>query len=420
LQIGEIPIGGDQLARLSRIGFGGRDSYSRVEWSRDPSVQEGPADRFFSARLFQSLAGFVPAWAESAAPSFVGTVSIQRSFAVPIVDVPANGHSDPGPALEGESGASPGAESLVHPEPDGLASGDVARNGTVTFGGSSLLRSGPATGLADPSSALAVLYSDDFQSALVVNAATKTLLTGGPTDYPELGSGEDDTLELSGDFSEGFTPPGALLGIDTIVLREGGNYNLVATEDHVGIGETLTINAMPLGAGGHALFDGSAETDGRFVFFGSGGNDVFIGGAGDDRVVGLGGADILNGGGGSDTFMYTGAAESTGPHYDTLADFDPSTDRIDLWGSVSGFGDAIETGSLSNATFDDDLGAALAGLGAAEAIWFAPDAGDLAGRIFLIVDANGVAGYQPGEDYVFAMGGGATLADLGAYTDFFI
>ena len=50
---------------------------------------------------------------------------------------------------------------------------------------------------------------------------------------------------------------------------------------------------------------------------------------------------------------------------------------------------------------------------------YAPDAGDLAGKLFLVVDANGVAGYQEGEDYVFALAG-TTLADLGGHTDFFI
>jgi len=52
----------------------------------------------------------------------------------------------------------------------------------------------------------------------------------------------------------------------------------------------------------------------------------------------------------------------------------------------------------------------LSGLGASQAAWFAPDSGDLAGQIFLIVDANGIAGYQEGGDYVFAVNG-APLAD---------
>ena len=66
-----------------------------------------------------------------------------------------------------------------------------------------------------------------------------------------------------------------------------------------------------------------------------------------------------------------------------------------------------------------DLAAALAGLGAGRAALYAPDAGDLAGTVFLVVDANGVAGYQEGEDYVFALAG-TTLGDLSGHTDFFI
>ena len=166
-------------------------------------------------------------------------------------------------------------------------------------------------------------------------------------------------------------------------------------------------------------FDGSAETDGSFVFFGSAGGDTFIGGGGDDRIVGLGGADTLTGGGGADRFVYTGASESSGGNYDTIADFNPTVDRIDLLSGVASWGTAITSGALSHASFNSDLGAVMAGLGAAQATWFAPDSGDLAGTIFLVVDANGVAGYQEGEDYVFAIGG-APLADLTAHVDIFI
>ena len=117
--------------------------------------------------------------------------------------------------------------------------------------------------------------------------------------------------------------------------------------------------------------------------------DLFIGGAGDDRIFGLGGADILAGGGGADMFVYRVASDSSGADYDTIGDFDPALDRIDLPARRSaGFGAAIEGGTLSAASFDDDLAAALGGLGADQAVWFAPDAGDLAGTIFLVVDGN--------------------------------
>jgi peptidase M10/serralysin-like protein len=128
---------------------------------------------------------------------------------------------------------------------------------------------------------------------------------------------------------------------------------------------------------------------------------------------------VLAGGGGRDTFTYFGASESTGATYDTLGDFDAGSDKIDLLGTVTGFHAPVEGGTLSLATFDADLSAALSGLGASQAAWFAPDAGDLAGQIFLIVDANGVAGYQEGEDYVFAVSG-TPLVDLSGHTDIFV
>jgi len=306
---------------------------------------------------------------------------------------------------------------------DNLEDASVERSVTVAFGAMTPLQGAGTPGSPFTSGhAIAnyvVAYSSDFTSAIVYDANSKTLLTGGPGDWPELGAGDDDVLELDGDFSAGFSLPEQPMGLDTVVLRAGHDYNLVANDNNVEDGETLTINAMPLGADDHVMFDGSAETNGRFVFFGSQSDDFFFGGGGDDRIVGLGGGDTLTGGGGSDIFVYTGAAESSGVNYDTIADFDPTTDRIDLPGGVTGFADAIEGGSLSTATFNDDLAAVLAGLAPAQAVWFAPDAGDLAGQIFLIVDGNGEAGYQEGEDFVIAFAG-APLTDLTGHTDIFI
>jgi hypothetical protein len=59
--------------------------------------------------------------------------------------------------------------------------------------------------------------------------------------------------------------------------------------------------------------------------------------------------------------------------------------------------------------FETDLAAGIGGaqLGAHRAVPFNPGGGDFAGRTFLIVDANGVAGYQSGEDFVLDITGGA-------------
>jgi hypothetical protein len=49
---------------------------------------------------------------------------------------------------------------------------------------------------------------------------------------------------------------------------------------------------------------------------------------------------------------------------------------------------------------------------------FTPSVGTLAGKIFLVVDANGVAGYQPGGlDYVTELKAPVSLGALDA-TDF--
>jgi len=227
-----------------------------------------------------------------------------------------------------------------------------------------------------------------------------------------------DTIVLDGDFSAGFTLSSVGANV-TQLLVEGGNDYVLTTEDgFVGAGRLLTFDASALGSA-HAMFDGSAETDGRFAFLGGDGNDFFFGGAGADRFSGGMGADSLTGGGGADLFIYAGARESSGASYDTLADFNPAADRIDLPGSVASFDPAIAQGTLSTASFGQDMAAVLGGLGGGQAVLFAPDSGDLAGHVFLVVDGNGTAGYQDGEDYVFAIGG-ASLVDLAGHTDFFV
>lgn len=225
-----------------------------------------------------------------------------------------------------------------------------------------------------------------------------------------------DTLSLSGDFSAGFTLSALPADIGQIELAAGNDYVLAIDDDFVAAGQWLLVHGR---AADSLMFDGSAESDGRFSIFGSGAGDFIFGGAGNDLITGLGGADVLSGGAGADVFAYYAASDSTGANYDVIADFDPAADRIDLPGTVAGFGAAIEGGSLSEASFDGDLAAALAGLGANQARWFAPDTGDLAGTIFLVVDGNGVAGYQAGQDYVFAIGG-APLADLTSHTAIFV
>lgn len=227
-----------------------------------------------------------------------------------------------------------------------------------------------------------------------------------------------DTVVLDGDFSAGFTLSSVAATVTQMVVEAGNDYVLTAEDGFVGAGRLLSFDASSLSSN-HVMFDGSAETDGRFAFLGSDGNDFFFGGAGADRFSGGKGADSLTGGAGADLFIYAAASESSGASFDTLADFNPAADRIDLPGAVASFDPAIAQGALSTASFGQDLAAVLGGLGGGQAVLFAPDSGDLAGKLFLIVDGNGTAGYQDGEDYVFAIGG-ASLADLTGHTEIFV
>ena len=86
--------------------------------------------------------------------------------------------------------------------------------------------------------------------------------------------------------------------------------------------------------------------------------------------------------------------------FDQIVGFDPGADLIDLPGDIEGFADAVQD-SLSIASFDQDLASQMEGrLGAGEAVLVTVNGGDFDGRVFAVVDGNGVAGYQAGEDYV--------------------
>lgn len=227
-----------------------------------------------------------------------------------------------------------------------------------------------------------------------------------------------DTLSLSGDFSAGFILSELSQQIGRVSLESGSDYVLIVEDGLVRDDGIMIIEGSRISADNILMFDGSAETGGRFAVYGGAGADIIFGGADNDFLRGGRGSDALTGGAGADTFIYRNAGESTGANYDILADFNPATDLIDLPGTVSGF-DALRAGTLSDASFSQDLAAALANLGANRAAIFAPDAGDLAGTVFLVVDGNGVAGYQEGEDYVFALPG-TTVANLAGLNDFFV
>jgi Ca2+-binding RTX toxin-like protein len=139
---------------------------------------------------------------------------------------------------------------------------------------------------------------------------------------------------------------------------------------------------------------------------GSGGDDALDGGRGNDVVIGDAGADVLTGGRGTDVFVFRAAAESSGGVYDTLADFSAADDLLVVPHAVSAIDHARNARCDSLDQIDDTLAAAADGrhLGAHDAVivhitFNEPQPGTpLAPETYLVVDVNGVAGYQAGED----------------------
>jgi Ca2+-binding RTX toxin-like protein len=135
-------------------------------------------------------------------------------------------------------------------------------------------------------------------------------------DAVDGGSGTD-TLLLRGDYSAGVAFGAAtLVNVEKIDLGAGFDYNFTTNDGTVASGASLFVDGVNLGAGDALTFDGSAETNGRFVLAGGAGNDNLTGGAGNDEfLLEQAGSDTANGGGGDDVFSM-GAALDTSDRID--------------------------------------------------------------------------------------------------------
>jgi Ca2+-binding RTX toxin-like protein len=171
-----------------------------------------------------------------------------------------------------------------------------------------------------------------------------------------------NTISNSGSIVAGPRGPAVISGDAALILANTGSI----TGD------------IDFGAGADRL-GGNGSIVG--TVFGGDGNDRLIGGTGDVSLSGGNGADYLQGGTGVNTFLYSAATESTsGVGIDTINGFDFAKDHIEIAGA-----------GIASFTYIDrphSLQAGEAGLIAgANGTWY------------LMVDANGVAGYQAGQDY---------------------
>jgi len=220
------------------------------------------------------------------------------------------------------------------------------------------------------------------------------------SDLIDGGGGTNDQLALDGNYT--ITMGSNVSNVEVLVLLPGpaglpNSFNVSTSEVFVGAGQTKIIFGVQVSTG--FTFDGSNEHDGAFSIYGGTAADTITGSSGADWIFGGPGGDVLTGGAGGDTFYYDDVSQSASTGYDRLVGFDDSVDRIDLPFIVGTFA-GTASGTLNSATMDATFASTFGGLPNHQAALFTATGGDLAGQTFVVVDANGVAGYQAGADYV--------------------
>jgi Ca2+-binding RTX toxin-like protein len=327
-----------------------------------------------------------------------------------------------------ESAYMSGIEQLV------LASGgaapsryDIAVTDAVLADGASLTVD--ASGLAEGET---VVFRGGAETTtgftMIGGAGGETFLGGGGADTFVFGPGAlsetdriaggggIDTLVLRGDHSIRLDAPAfasierveLLSGTHALTLGDiGGAGQIVVDGSALSAAETLTLDAPTLSSSGLTAIGGN----GGDVLIGGIRGDVLTGGGGDDLIDGGAGSNRLHGGAGADRFTvpsdstgnvygYDGAADSTGAAYDTIDSFATTVDRVDVVGTTADYHlDGTDSASFATGSVDETLTAFLADrLTAGGLFVVGVDDGPMQSHAFLVVDQNGVAGYQAGED----------------------
>ncbi|MDW9459577.1 hypothetical protein GOA57_06385 [Sinorhizobium meliloti] len=125
------------------------------------------------------------------------------------------------------------------------------------------------------------------------------------------------------------------------MLYRGDTRSLIENVKGGSAGDAITGNQATNVLWGYAGNDTLNGDTGNDVLYGGSGSDRLYGGKGNDQIFGEtgndliyagAGADRLNGGSGTDSFVFKALSDSTAAASgrDTIFDFTPKSDRIDL------------------------------------------------------------------------------------------
>jgi Ca2+-binding RTX toxin-like protein len=299
----------------------------------------------------------------------------------------------------------------------------VGSGGSITFDGSAETDGrfdfflGAAAGIhVSGGAGNDIFHGGGAGASLSGGAGNDNFIFGGNFDGGDTinGGAGYNVVDLRGDYSAGLTfGATSLQNIDKIVLETHNSYDLTLSAANVMVGDQLKVDAHLLGGTNTLTFDGSLST-GTLILDGGTGNDTLTGGSGANNIKGGDGIDTLTAGAAADRFIYTDVHQSTGTQHDIINGFDANQDSFVLNMAVSAIDTAVTTGALSSATFNGNLGHAVgaAQLGAHDAVLFTASSGTLSGDTFLVVDENGVAGYQSNADLVIQLTGSHHLTNL--------